>query len=431
MRKEVKTSIDGLEVGMYVSRLDKPWLKTAYELQGVHIRSEADIERLRKCCNYVYVDTEIGSSPEPRFWVLREGPRSYQAPVEKPRRSPASGAAHSGQPRNEYTALRKHSYENTTRVDAEFGAANQAYEELNQDFQRMLTSIQQDKGLDVDALNNSISRVVDSIIRNPEAMTLVVKLRQLDDYAYTRALGTSVWCATFGRHLGLEKGEIEKLTLGGVLLDAGKSQLPVSLLKKREPLSVSEMEQIRSHVDLGVRMLSSTRELSLEDKLPVDVMQMIATHHERADGSGYPQGLKNAEIPVYGRIAGIVDSFDAMTSERPYAYGPAKSPHEAIAELYELRGKTFQPELVEQFIQTVGLYPTGSLVELSSGEVGAVIAINGLRRLRPSIMLLLDDNKEPLKQFRFIDLSRSDENVTVVRGLPRGSFGIDMKAVFL
>lgn len=158
---------------------------------------------------------------------------------------------------------------------------------------------------------------------------------------------------------------------------------------------------------------------------------MIATHHERADGSGYPQGLTNAEIPIFGRIAGIVDSFDAMTSKRPYVTSGPMPPHEAIAELYELRGKTFQGELVEQFIQTVGLYPTGSLVELNTGAVGAVIAVNGLRRLRPSIMLLLDENKEPLQEFKYVDLSLTEEKLSVATGLPPGTYGIDMKEIFL
>jgi hypothetical protein len=134
---------------------------------------------------------------------------------------------------------------------------------------------------------------------------------------------------------------------------------------------------------------------------------------------------------MFGRIAGIVDSFDAMTNLRLYSAEEPMPPHEAIAELYGLRGKKFQAELVEQFIQTVGLYPTGSLIELSTGEVGAVISVNGLRRLRPSVMLLLDSNKEPLEKFRLVDLSRMDEALSVVRGLPRGAFGIDMKEVFL
>jgi HD-GYP domain-containing protein (c-di-GMP phosphodiesterase class II) len=428
MKKEVKTSVDGLEIGMYVSRLDKPWLKTPFELQGFHIRSDQDIERLRKYCNYVYVDVEAGASPAPRFWVLREGLRAYSKPSNNPGNKKLSSER---KVHNEYTTLRKTTYANTVKYDAELKTASQAYENISSDFQQLLANLSRGAEIDLTALNESISNVVDSIIRNPDAMALVIKLKQLDDYTYTRSLGTSVWCATFGRHLGLDKQSIESLALGGLLLDTGKSQIPLELLKKKGALSPGERDQMRAHVDFGLRMLAASTRQSLKQKLPMDVLQMIASHHERADGSGYPQGLSNSEIPIFGRIAGIVGSFDAMTSRRPYVTSGPMPPHEAIAELYGLRGKTFQAELVEQFIQTVGLYPTGSLVELNTGAVGAVIAVNGLRRLRPSIMLLLDENKEPLQDFKYVDLSLTDESLSVATGLPPGAYGIDMKEVFL
>jgi hypothetical protein len=120
-----------------------------------------------------------------------------------------------------------------------------------------------------------------------------------------------------------------------------------------------------------------------------------------------------------------------MNNKRVYIDAEPMSAHEAIAELYNLRGEKYQAELIEQFIQAIGLYPTGSLIELSTGEVGAVVAINGLRRLRPSIILLLDKNKEPLPQFVPMDLSMTSEEITVARGLPVGAFGIDMNELFL
>ncbi|MFQ5642616.1 MAG: HD-GYP domain-containing protein [Thiogranum sp.] len=428
MKKEVKTSIDGLEIGMYVARLDKPWLKTAYELQGVKIKSHKDIERLRKYCNYVYVDIEQGYSPDPRFWVVREGPKVYSEPA---RAAVAQNPVAANGAHNEYTALRKTHYRDATPIEAEYFVAEQAHERLQEDFHHVMEKLSQNNAFEIDELNESISAVVDSVIRAPGAMTLVIKLKQFDDSTYTRALGTSVWCATFGRHLGLEKPSIESLALGGLLLDVGKSTVPVELLRKPGKLSGSEYKELRGHVDQSVRMLSTSSGLSLEERLPMEVLQMVATHHERADGSGYPQGLENPAIPIFGRIAGIVDSFDAMTNLRLYSTDEPMPPHETIAELYELRGRTFQAELVEQFIQTVGLYPTGSLIELSTGEVGTVISVNGLRRLRPSVMLLLDASKEPLDQFRLIDLSRLDESISVAKGLPRGAYGIDMKEVFL
>ena len=161
---------------------------------------------------------------------------------------------------------------------------------------------------------------------------------------------------------------------------------------------------------------------------------MVASHHERHDGSGYPRGLSGSDIPIYGRIIGLVDSYDAMTCVRPWA--GSMSAHKAVAELYEQRGRQFQTELVEQFIQTCGIYPTGSLVELSSGEVGVVTAVHTLKRLRPRLMLLLDRDKRPLEQFRRLDLSQVEHDqdgtpLTVKSGLPVGAYGIDPKELFL
>ncbi len=428
MKTEIKTSIEGLEIGMYVSRLDRPWLKTPFMLQGIQIKTSSDIEKLRKYCNYVYVDVEKGSSPDPRFWVLREAPRDY---TRKNGARAQTKSSADNQTKDDFSHLRKQHYSTETKFTNELDTAKDIHKNISVDLNNMLSNLERGGVLDVAAVKKGITYMTDSIIRNPSAMMWIISLREVDDYSYTRSLSTSVWCATFGRHLGLEKPAIENLALGGLLLDVGKTRLPRELLLKTGQLSPEEMQQLRSHVDIGVKILANTSRDSSGETLPVEVMQMVATHHERADGSGYPQRLSNNEIPLFGRIAGIVDSYDAMNNKRVYIDAEPMSAHEAIAELYNLRGEKYQAELIEQFIQAIGLYPTGSLIELSTGEVGAVVAINGLRRLRPSIILLLDKNKEPLPQFVPMDLSMTSEEITVARGLPVGAFGIDMNELFL
>ena len=129
-----------------------------------------------------------------------------------------------------------------------------------------------------------------------------------------------------------------------------------------------------------------------------------------------------------------MDSYDAMTSARPYA--PNRSPHDAINELYQQRGRLFQAELVEQFIQACGIYPTGTLVELSNGQVAVITEVHSLKRLRPRVMLLLGPDKSPLERFRELDMGETeyDENgapLTIRRGLPNGSYGLDPVELFL
>ncbi len=427
MKTEVKTSVDGLEIGMFVSRLDRPWIKTPFDLEGVKITSPDDIERIRKYCSYVYIDVEQGVSPKPRYWILDKTPDQQIFGDHVPARSQAAIA----EIKKEYTALRKTTYENTEQFSTEVVTATRTSESLSQEYKQLLIDLEKGRQIDLSVVKAGVSDMVESVNRNPAAMMWIVQLKKLDEYTYSRALGTSVWCATFGRHLGLEIGSINKLALGGLLLDLGKSRVPTDILNKREKLTDEELELIRKHVDYGVRILIADEQQKAGDRLDYDVLQMVATHHERYDGSGYPQGLENHDIPMFGRIAGIVDSYDAMTSERPHLASRPRSPHEAITELYSLRDDKFQAELVEQFIQTVGLYPTGSLVELNTGQVGAVVETNGLRRLQPTVMLLLNENKEPYTEFKRIDLTTRGDAIRVERGLEPGAYGIDMRELFL
>ena len=427
MKKEVKTSIDGLEVGMFVSRLDRPWIKTPFDLEGIKISSKDEIERIRKYSNYVYVDVEQGVSPNPRYWILTGEPKAQVfGEVQRSKTRQIRGNE-----REEYQALRKTTYQSSEKFSVEISAATKVSQKLSEDYDLLLKDLERGRDIDLNVVKEGVSAMVESVVRNPAAMMWIVQLKGLDEYTYSRALGTSVWCATFGRHLGLEKKTINRLALGGLLLDVGKSRLPANLLKKSGKLSADELKTMHEHVDLSVKTLIAGAGKPNSEQLDVEVLQMVATHHERADGSGYPQGLENKDTPIFGRIAGIVDSYDAMTSERPYVEAGPHTPHEAIAELYDLRDSKFQAELVEQFIQTVGLYPTGSLVELSTGQVGAVVEVNGLRRLQPTVMLLLDENKEPYAEFKYLDLSTVGEGINVERALPRGAHGINMQELFL
>ena len=160
---------------------------------------------------------------------------------------------------------------------------------------------------------------------------------------------------------------------------------PEEVLNAPDQLDKEVFWSVKKHVEGSLRIAG---EAGIDDH---DVMEMIATHHERFDGSGYPNGLLRTRIPLFGRMAAVIDSFDAMTSHR--AYQKAMSRHEALQHLYRGHDQLYQRDIVEQLLQCLGIYPTGTLVELSSGEVGIVMAQNQARRLRPRVMLLLDREK--------------------------------------
>jgi len=330
--------------------------------------------------------------------------------------------------RDDYVALRKVEGKVDSDFEVERGHAKEVHERLEKDIDEVMSDLQAGRNLDLARLKDGVDAMVDSILRNPAAFTWIKELKRRDDYGYHHALGCAIWAASFGRHLGLEKEEVQKLALGGLLCDIGMTKVPMEMLTKRGKLDDAEADLVRRHVAHGLEILGDT------DGISEKIVEIVATHHERHDGSGYPRGLKGEMIPIYGRIMGLVDSYNAMTCVRPHA--ESRSPHKAVAELYNLRDTLFQSELVEQFIQTCGIYPTGTLVELSTGEVGVVVSVHSLKRLRPNVMLLLDRNKTPLRNFNTIDLSEHEidaqgEPLNVKGGLPAGAFNINVKELFL
>ncbi len=304
----------------------------------------------------------------------------------------------------------------------ELNTAKAIYGNMYEQAEIVFHSISKDESFDLVSLKSGIKAMVDSVVRNPSAMSLLVQLKKSDEYSYSHALGTSVWCVQFGRHLGLTKKDLNTLALGGMLLDVGKLKMPDDLIYSTNKYGPEERESIKQHVVIGANILKQI------PRLGRSVLEMVAVHHERADGSGYLTGVINNKIPLFGRIAGIVDSYDAMTSKRFYI-NKIFTPYEAMNELYNLRGQLFQAELVEQFIQTVGLYPAGSLVELNTGEDAIITQVNELKRLRPAVMLILDENKL-YDEFVMLDLSVVT-GVKVVKGFESGAYGINMDELFL
>jgi HD-GYP domain-containing protein (c-di-GMP phosphodiesterase class II) len=238
----------------------------------------------------------------------------------------------------------------------------------------------------------------------------------------------SALAAAFGRHLALPKDVLVELATGGFLLDIGMTVLPRVLVDASANLSADDGLRMRGHVAAGLDLL---------EKSGVDgvwTRDMLAHHHERHDGSGYPAGLAGAAIPLAGRIAGIVDTYDALISDKPTCRGDSQ--HGALQAIYRGSDSLFQGEVVEQFLQCLSVYPTGSLVELNSGEVAIVMAQNQARRLQPRVMVLLDANKRPYRPYHDVDLmalrpANGGASIRITHSLERGTYGLDPAELYL
>lgn len=416
-----KVQTRDLQPGLYVQQLDRPWTETPFMFQGFFIQCQDDIEELQHYCKYVFVeisrsrgeDTQIGS-------VSRDAEtRSPASGVVKlrPRTSTAAKSATHG----------RRTYKITRQVEREIATAETIHHEACHAVNTMLMRLRKEGRLDMDMANNAVKTMMDSVLRNPDAMIWLSRMKQFDTYLYQHSINCAILGLAFARHLGLDKQAIYEIGLGCMLCDVGKTRLPGSLLAKPGALQPQEMRIVRGHVEYGVAILDQVKELSGR------IRDMVYSHHERFDGSGYPDGLKANAIPTFAKIAGMVDSYDAMISPRPYA--KLYSPYDAVRQIYLWRGNLFQPEVVEQFMQVVGVFPTGTLVELNTGAVGVVIAQNEARRLRPRIMLLLDECKRRLPQFQIVDLLcdsswNNMKEIWINTQLPPGAYGIDHQKLY-
>jgi HD-GYP domain-containing protein (c-di-GMP phosphodiesterase class II) len=254
-------------------------------------------------------------------------------------------------------------------------------------------------------------------VRNPDAMMLLAKMKAAGTNTLDRAMGVSIYMITFGRFLSLPREQIDLLGMLGLLQDVGKLRLPAPLLAKKDKLTAEELEICKSHVGHSVEILEKTT------GLPPTLPALAALHHERLDGSGYPKGLKGAAIGLFGGIAGLIDGFDALTEPRPY--GQVMAPAQALRVFYDERDTKFDGPLVEQFIECIGTYPVGAVVELHSGEIGIVIARNPRLKLFPRVMVILDIHRNKLKAPKTI------EQAGIKRTLPKGSVEIDPAEYFL
>jgi HD-GYP domain-containing protein (c-di-GMP phosphodiesterase class II) len=397
-RKQVP--VEQLQFGMYVAELDRPWTETPFTFQGFVLRTDEQLEVLKKHCKHVFVDPERTEAPE----------RAH---------APASAT---------FRIRGNTRYPEAKPVEVEFQQANTVYAQSVAQVGELLRPVSKPGGvLEAKEIKESVTRLADSVVRNPDALLLVTRLREKSAQAHARALQVSIYLMVFGRYLELAREDIELLGMLGLLQDVGKTRLPAALLEKSGPLTAGESELAKKHVDYSVEILSNTP--GIPPRLPA----LVVLHHERQDGSGYPRGLKGDQIGLYGSMAAIADTFDALTAVRPYA--EPLSPSNALSYLYKERGTGYHSDLVEQFIQCVGVFPVGSVVELNSGEVGIVIAQNLVRRLKPRVMVVLDAQGNPMRPHKILDLDKDpkvspEEPYRIKRTMEQTKIQVDPRELF-
>ena len=312
-------------------------------------------------------------------------------------------------------------YSISTELSSELRVGTLAYFSIQQEFTRISKAIKSGSPLQIERIDPLLKALVDSIIRNPAAGVWLARLKSKSSYAHRHCISCAILCAVMGRQLGFDTESMHRLSLAGLLMDSGKLLLADSLLRKTQSLSPAEQQETQRHTELGLEAVASA-------DLPEEVLQVIRYHHERFDGSGYPDGLSGTQIPLFARIAAIVDCYDAMTSPRYYATPIVHS--EAIMKLAGWRKTLFQKELVDTFIQAIGLYPPGSLVELTSGEVAVVSDFRVGMGRKPELTVILDANKNRLTRKKALKLTGKEGNIDIAKNLPPDTYNLDPEALF-
>ncbi|MBU1235479.1 MAG: DUF3391 domain-containing protein [Gammaproteobacteria bacterium] len=430
---EIVSTLD-LKLGMFVADLDRPWLESPFLLQGFLIEEDEQIATLRDLCRFVTVDRtrSIGNEyradalfvPEKRT-PIKPPPRIIQYESKKKLKlPPLAVSVERGLGRHKFPTV---AYVDEIRIEEELPAAEASFGNAQDLLEDINEQVSAGKVPDIEHVESTVDGLVECVVRNADALLWMSKLKRTDNETYDHALSVSIHLMAFGRNLGLPPDDLHHLGMGGLLKDVGFIQLPAELIHKPSGLTPVERARMRQHVQMGCELLAR------DFPMPDAVFDIIVKHHERIDGSGYPAHLTGEEIGLFPEMAGLVDSYCAMSY--PRAFRPARNPHWVIDEINAMRDVSFTDSVVDEFVQFVGLYPVGTLVELNSGEVGVVFEQNRVRRLKPRVMVLLGPDKTRNPSPGIVNLLtdpmvREGLPYRIVRVLPAGSFGLDSREFY-
>ncbi len=459
-----KIRIDELKVDMFIVNLGRTWLSHPFLRNQLKITSEKQIQKLRKYgILEVYIDPErgmdlpspevdsvdpIASVPEalpeseelteiaPVAEEALEETKETSSPVVPPSTLDVLPLTPGGDTDVNFEQLEKPESvvyweknigrveENLSSLQAPIVAASveqvpygqeiRVARVIKEEAQTVVQNIMQDvrmgRSIESDRVKRVVTNMVDSVLRNQDALVGLTRIKKYDEYTYVHSLDVCIFCVSMARHLSLPREQMIDIGIGGLLHDAGKMRIPPQILKKPERLSAEDWVEVRKHPIYSLEIMEESK------GIPEPSKQLALQHHERHNGSGYPFGLKGDSIGLFGQIAGIVDFYDAITADRYYQ--KAIQPHEAIRQIYERSHTEFNQWVVERFIQCIGIHPFGTLVLLDTEEIGIVCAINPETLLRPKVLVIYRNSKTPYAQPFLADLTeRSDQSQSYKRSV--------------
>ncbi|NMH59330.1 HD-GYP domain-containing protein [Alteromonas ponticola] len=382
----MQVKIDALKPGMYVTQVLKQSGTMEIRSRGL-VKSQAIIDQLRsKGIEVVEVDVRKSQMTVP----LSVKPEEEK--VEKPK---------------------KKNLTSKTITDA-----NQLYNQAITIQSQLIKSLQSDAPQDLSQMSKLSANIIKTLFDNQNALLCLTMIKNADEYLLEHSINCGILMAMFASHLGMSDEEANHACMGAMLMDIGMAEIPEKIRTSTTELSEAERDLMCSHVRLGKQIVEQF------EGIPPSVLTTIEQHHERHDGSGYPQGIKGEQISQYARMAAIIDSYDAMVSERPFQ--KAVAPAVALKRLNQQ--DNLDKELVKKFIHCVGVHPVGSLVRLKSGKLGIVAQLGKKDLMKPVIMTFYNVNSGHYSEIKRVDLSQVQDEI--VSGVTPADFNINLPKFF-
>ena len=280
----------------------------------------------------------------------------------------------------------------------------------------MFQEVRMGKAISAEAASELVEEISSSVIRNPGALISLARLKTADDYTYMHSVAVCALMVSLARQLGLDEKDVREAGMAGLLHDLGKALMPMDVLNKPGKLSDDEFRIIKTHPVEGHRLLLEGKTAS-----PV-VLDVCLHHHEKVDGSGYPDRLPGGEISLFAKMGAVCDVYDAITSNRPYKAG--WDPAESIRKMTEWSKGHFDERVFQAFIKSIGIYPVGSLVKLGSGRLAVVVEQSEKSLLTPRVKAFFSTKSKAYIVPESIDLSRPGVTEKIVGREDAAAWGI-------
>ncbi|MGQ5524623.1 HD-GYP domain-containing protein [Chitinimonas sp. PSY-7] len=367
-----------LKVGMYIHDLAADWSVHPFMRSAFPLKTEKEIETILECgIHEVYIDSDRGLDV-PDAPTKEEVQKAIQAEMM---------AVATSEPPPKFRIT----------VAEEIGKARNIKNQAADLVRTVMQDARLGKAVSLDTVEPVVASITESILRNSGALIGLMHIKNKDDYTFLHSVSVCTFMVAFCRSAGFDAEITRQAGLGGLLHDTGKAMVPDEVLNKPGRLTDEEFALIRKHPRDGYEILLKTPEIG---DIP---LQITLHHHERVDGSGYPDKLAGDQIGTLVKMASIVDVYDAITADRCYHKG--MPPTDALRKLFEWSSHHFDPDLVKAFMRCVGIYPVGTLVLLESGRMGLVTEHNEESLLQPKVKVIFDIKKGYQSPFE-IDLAK-------------------------